>query len=347
MTSKAFANATDANRQQGGSRNKIINGSMTIDQRNGGAAVTVNTGGLFMAADRFRLSGVSSSGVFTGQQVTDAPNGFNNSLKVTVTTTDSSLGADDIYYCAQQIEGHNVSDLNFGGASAQKITLSFWVKSSLTGTFGGSFSNAAVNRSYPFNYTINAANTWEQKTVTVSGDTSGTWLKDNSIGLRVYWGLGIGSNFTGTANQWNDAFDISPSGVVNVMATNGATFYLTGVQLEVGDTATPFEHRSFGEELALCQRYYFEPVEAYIDWCGFKYGNTAYSNVPLPVTMRATPTVVDTTASVWYQGGTSYTYTPQSIFASASSVRMQGPTSGGLDGGAGSFYPNFTASAEL
>jgi hypothetical protein len=229
---------------------------MVIDQRNAGASVTVNTAAAFYATDRFRLSGVPSSGVFTGQQVTDAPTGFNNSLRVTVTTADASLAAGDFYYAVQPIEGFNIADLGFGSASAQAVTISFWAKSSLTGTFGGGLVNQAVNRSYPFSYTINAANTWEYKTVTIPGDTTGTWLTTNEIGMRVYFGLGVGSDFTGTANQWNAAFDASVSGAVNVMGTLSATWQVTGVQLEAGSTATPFERRPYGTELALCQRYF-------------------------------------------------------------------------------------------
>ncbi len=236
--------------------NRIINGDMRIDQRNVGASVTVNTGGAFYAVDRFRISAVASAGVFTGQRVTDAPAEFNSSMKVTVTTADASLAASDAYYCLQDIEGNNVTDFKLGTANAITFTLSFWVKSSLTGTFGASFSNNDVTRSYPFSYTVNAANTWEKKTVTVAGDTTGTWDTGTGRGLRVIFSLGVGSDFTGTADQWNGAFDIAPAGAVNVMATNAATWQITGVQLEAGSVATPFERRDYGRELMMCQRYY-------------------------------------------------------------------------------------------
>jgi hypothetical protein len=274
-----------------GFRNRIINGDMRIDQRNNGASVTVNTAGAFYATDRFRLSGVPSSGVFTGQQVTDAPTGFNNSLRVTVTTADASLAAGDFYYAVQPIEGFNVADLGFGSASAQVVTLSFWTKSSLTGTFGGGLVNEAVNRSYPFTYTINAANTWEYKTITIPGDATGTWQTTNGIGMRVYFGLGVGSDFTGTANQWNAAFDGSVSGAVNVMGTLNATWQITGVQLEAGSVATPFERRPYGTELALCQRYYeigtADSAGAFISGAGV----SIYGTIGFRVTKRATPTM--------------------------------------------------------
>jgi hypothetical protein len=275
---------------QTGFKNRIINGAMTIDQRNAGAAVTVNTSAAFYAADRFRFSGVASSGVFTGQQIADAPTGFTNSLRVTVTTADASLAADDIYYCVQPIEGFNTFDLGFGSAAAQTVTLSFWTKSSLTGTFGGGFVNEAVTRSYPFTYTINAANTWEYKTVTVAGDTTGTWVTNNGIGLRVYFGLGVGSNFTGTGNQWNGAFDMSVAGAVNVMATLSATWQISGVQLEKGSVATPFEFRSIGQELGLCQRYCVQWTGVVVPYVIGQVNSATFAYYPIPFVMRATPT---------------------------------------------------------
>jgi hypothetical protein len=255
----ASGNATFAGTAAMGSsflRNRIINGDMRIDQRNAGASVTVNTGNQNFSVDRWWGQGTASSGVFTIQRSSVAPAGFSNSLLVTVTTADSSLAANDLYDIAQFIEGFNVSDLGFGTASAQTITLSFWVRSSVTGTYGGALGNNAATRGYPFTYSISAANTWEYKTVTIAGDTSGTWTTDNTIGLRVYFGLGVGSTFSGTAGSWSSSFPLSATGATNLMATSGATFYLTGVQLEVGTVATPFERRQFGQELELCQRYY-------------------------------------------------------------------------------------------
>jgi hypothetical protein len=197
----------------------------------------------------------TTDGAATIQQVTDAPSGFNNSLKVTVTSTDTSLGATQFIDVQTRIEGFNIADLGWGTASAKPVTLSFWVRSSLTGTFGGSFTNDS-DRSYPFTYTISSADTWEQKSVTVVGDTTGTWATNNAKGILVTFGLGVGSTYSGTAGAWAGSFLLSATGAVNLMATNGATFYITGVQLEAGSVATPFERRDYGRELAMCQRYY-------------------------------------------------------------------------------------------
>jgi hypothetical protein len=271
-------------------RNRIINGDMRIDQRNAGASVTVNTGNQTFSVDRWWAQGTASSGVFTIQRSTVAPAGFSNSLLVTVTTADSSLAANDLYDIAQFIEGFNVSDLGFGTASAQTITLSFWVRSSVTGTYGGALGNNAGNRGYPFTYSISAANTWEYKTVTIAGDTSGTWTTDNTIGLRAYFGLGVGSTFSGTAGSWSSSFPLSATGATNLMATNGATFYLTGVQLEVGTVATPFERRQFGQELALCQRYYQVLLEQLVYEGTVNGGANPINNIAFPVPMRSSPT---------------------------------------------------------
>jgi hypothetical protein len=282
-------------------RNKIINGAMVIDQRNAGAAVTTDT----YCPDRWRVEEVTD-GAFSAQQVSDAPSGFTNSLKWTVTTADASLGATQYANVRQGIEGFNVADFGWGTASAATVTLSFWVKSSLTGTFGGVFSNADFNRSYPFTYVINSANTWEQKTITVAGDTSGTWNKTNGAGIQLNFGLGVGSTYSGTAGAWTGSGLISVTGAVNVMGTLDATWYITGVQLEAGDTATPFEHRSYGQELALCQRYYykiFPGATSAIFGPAYSFSTTeAQAAIPYPVTMRTAPTALE-------QSGTANHYT--------------------------------------
>jgi hypothetical protein len=257
MTSKAFGLAQLGNAYADGAlsnRNKIINGAMTIDQRNAGAAVTLGATASF-PVDRWK-SHEDTDGSATAQQVSDAPAGFSNSIKVTVTSTDASLTGLQYFDVRQQIEGYNIADLSFGTAAAKAVTISFWVKSSVTGTYGGGISNGAFNRSYPFTYSISAADTWEYKTITISGDTSGTWTTTNGTGMYLFFNLGSGPDYAGTAGQWNAAGDLAATGTTNLIATSGATFYLTGVQLEAGDTATPFEHRSFGAELALCQRYF-------------------------------------------------------------------------------------------
>jgi hypothetical protein len=232
-------------------RNRIINGAMMIDQRNDGAAVTVTTG--VYTLDRWRAyTNVASK--FSVQQSSTAPTGFKNSTLITSLSA-YSVAADDQMIFFQKIEGFNVSDLGFGTASASTVTLSFWVRSSLTGTFGGALRNSAANRSYPFSFTINSANTFEYKTVTVAGDTSGTWLTDSGVGLEVLFSLGTGSTASGTAGAWAASGAVSVTGAVSLVGTNGATFYITGVQLEKGSTATSFDYRPYGTELALCQRY--------------------------------------------------------------------------------------------
>lgn len=279
-------------------RNRIINGAMMIDQRNAGASVTVNASFYTYPIDRFAGFGEPTDGVFTLQQSSTAPAGFTNSLVATVTTADSSIGATQRYFIRQVIEGYNVADMGFGASGASTFTLSFWTRSSLTGTFGGSFMNENFDRAYPFTYTINAANTWEQKTITVTGDTSGTWLKTNGGGLYVFWSIGAGSSRTGTAGAWQTPASplFGATGQTNIISTNGATFYITGVQLEVGSAATEFEHRLYGQELALCQRYYqqrnlfnYNATTAF--WQGYFGGGTGVLHIDLPVTMRAAPTL--------------------------------------------------------
>jgi len=238
-----------------GFKNRIINGAMVIDQRNAGAAVTIDQTGGTYTLDRW-YGRDDSDGAYSIQQVSDAPTGFTNSLKITITTTDSSLSASQYGFIGQWIEGFNTADLNWGTANAKTVTLSFWVKGSVTGQFGGSITNSAQNRSYPFSYTISAANTWEQKTVTITGDTTGTWLTTNGAGIGVIFAVGIGSNFLDTANIWTGNFEMSATGQTNLYATSGGTLQFTGVQLEVGSTATSFDYRPYGTELALCQRYY-------------------------------------------------------------------------------------------
>jgi len=233
-------------------RNRIINGDMRIDQRNVGASVTANNGVYFV--DRY-ISLATQAAKATLQQVSVAPAGFTNSIVYTSSSAYSVLSS-DYFGFAQYVEGLNVSDLSWGTASAAPVTLSFWVRSSLTGTFGGSFRNNAGDRSYPFTYAINAANTWEQKTVTIAGDTSGTWLATNGIGIRLNFSTGAGTTWSGAAGAWVSANYLSVTGATSVVGTNGATFYITGVQLEAGSVATAFDVRDYGRELMMCQRYY-------------------------------------------------------------------------------------------
>lgn len=238
-----------------GFRNRIINGDMRIDQRNAGASVTPTADNTY-TVDRFqtRLTQASKYSVQQNAGAVTPPSGFKNYLGVTSLSA-YSVAAGDYFGIQQSIEGFNAADFGWGATGAQSVTLSFWVRSSLTGTFGGCVGNAGFNRSYPFTYTISVANTWEQKTVTIAGDTAGTWATGNTTGIALYFGIGAGSTYSGTAGAWAGAGYISATGATSVVGTNGATFYITGVQLEAGTVATPFERRPYGTELALCQRY--------------------------------------------------------------------------------------------
>jgi len=275
-------------------KNRIINGDMVIDQRNAGASVALGAGVTAYSADRFRIEN-NTTGTATAQQVSDAPTGFSNSLKYTVTATDASLASTENAFIQQNIEGFNTADLSFGTASAKTITISFWVKSSLTGTFGGSIINNSYSRLYPYSYTISAANTWEYKTVTISGDTTGTWIgATNSIGVRLMFCLAAASDRVATAGAWTTSLGFGPTGQTNLMATNGATFQITGVQLERNTTATPFEYIPYGMELMLCQRYYQTlPFDTgYISVAAtIGTGSARGPLFQLNVNMRAAPTV--------------------------------------------------------
>jgi hypothetical protein len=275
---------TPAGTNQLGNRNKIINGDMRIDQRNAGAGVTSSTA---YPVDRWINYG-ATDGTYTGQQSTDVPTGqgFSNSLKYTVTTADATIGATQYASIGQRIEGYNTADLMLGTANAKQFTVSFWVKSSVAGTYGFALQNTAGDRGYATTYSIASTDTWEYKTLVITGDTTGTWLSDNSIGLRATWGLGIGSTYTVSANNtWEAGIKFGAVGATNLMATLNATFYITGVQLEVGEVATPFEHRSYGDELARCERYY----QVIKGGAGAFTSNAAFIAMNFSP-MRATPT---------------------------------------------------------
>jgi hypothetical protein len=273
-----------------GFKNRLINSAMVIDQRNAGASVTPTNGQYTL--DRWGAN-LTQASKFTVQQNAGSvtpPVGFTNYLGITSSSAYSVLTG-DLFSIGQMIEGFNTADLAWGTASAATVTLSFWVRSSLTGTFGGAVYNNDFNRSYPFTYTISSANTWEKKSVTIAGDTSGTWQTGNIAGVIVRFGLGVGATYSGTAGAWAAAGYFSATGATSVVGTNGATFYITGVQLEKGSTATSFDYRPYGTELALCQRYY-EVVNATL---GAYVDNGAVDNVrfyiAFKVTKRANPTV--------------------------------------------------------
>ena len=272
-------------------RNRIINGDMRIDQRNAGAASANTINGYFL--DRWDVSQITTGKIIAQQNAGSVtpPVGFGNYLGITSQSAYSVISTDRTMI-TQWIEGFNCADLNWGTANAKTVTLSFWVRSSLTGTFGGAFINYDGNRSYAFSYTVSSANTWEQKSVTVAGDTTGTWNVTNGGGIGIRFGLGVGSNYLGTAGAWSASNFAGVTSQVNLVGTSGATFYITGVQLEEGSVATSFEHRQYGQELALCQRYYFKQV--YSQTQTWAYGHTQTTNLARvttqsPVPMRATP----------------------------------------------------------
>jgi hypothetical protein len=289
-----------------GFKNRIINGDMTISQRNGSSAVTINDTAVY-TVDRWFGEDVTD-GAFTVQQVADAPAGFSFSSRITITTADTSLAAGQYAVFVQRIEGFNTADLAFGTADASPITLSFRVKSSLTGTFGGVVSNGAENYSYPFTYTISSANTWETKSITITGATAGTWVgATNGRGLVLAFSLGSGSTYTGTAGAWVAADDRGGAiGQTNIISTNGATWQVTGVQLEKGSTATSFDYRPYGTELALCQRYFYSMGGTAYEIFGFgawRNSTTACIHIKHSVPMRVQPTLnVINLANMWFIG---------------------------------------------
>jgi hypothetical protein len=304
----------DTNTQQDlgiSGKNRIINGNMVIDQRNAGASVS-NDG---YAVDRFNSFRDGSTVAITSQQSTTAPAGFVNSMVVT-TATSGTAGSGEGVGFQQRIEGLNISDLGWGTANAKTVTLSFWVRSSLTGTFGGALSNSAFNRSYPYTFSISSANTFEYKTITIPGDTSGTWLTTNGIGIRVYWDMGSGTSLKGTAGAWAGSGYVGATGATNLVGTNGATFYITGVQLEVGTQATTFTLAggSYGAELLLCQRYYevAASTNVYTSVVASIFNTTdAYSRIDFKVPKRTTPSITVGTFSDWsfYSAGAGRTMT--------------------------------------
>jgi len=292
-------------------KNRIINGAMVIDQRNAGASISAADGAY--AVDRFIMyhnTGSGSKG--TIQQTPSATEtgyatrvsaGFTNYYAFT-TTSAYSVASTDAYAVQQRIEGFNIADLAWGTANAKTVTLSAWVYSSLTGTFGGSLRNSAATQSYPFSYSIPVANTWTQISITIVGPQSGTWLTTNGAGVYVSFSIGSGTSVSGTAGSWSANNYYSATGATSVVGTNGATFYITGVQLEAGTTASPFEYRQYGTEFSLCQRYFQRRSTEGVTYGQLATGgligsNTLYQTINLLQTMRVAPSMSSSAANTF------------------------------------------------
>jgi hypothetical protein len=320
-------------------KNRIINGDMGIDQR-GGTITATGTDNIY-GVDRWQMRTTSGSTVVSMQQSTTAPAGFTNSFLLTVTTADASLASGDIACLVQKIEGLNVADLGWGTANAKTVTLSFWVRSSVTGTYGAGVQNSAGNRSYPSSFVINSANTYEYKTITIPGDTTGTWLTTNGVGIYLWFSLSAGSNSLGTANSWAAADYRGTTGQVNWGATLSNTFYITGVQLEVGTTATSFDYLPYTTELQLCQRYYNKITcagEGVLGWCDSTTATICmYYH---PVDMRSSPTLQTSGTASDYQirkpgGSTVCNAVPSIISTSTEMTRLSATVGSGLTAGDG------------
>ena len=283
--------------QAQGNKNLIINGAMTVDQRHSGSSFTVVNGNSLtgVIADRFRVNEASGA-EFTAQRVADAPVGFEYSSKITVSTADSSLGSTEFHRIIQPIEGKNISNLNWGTSNAKTLTLTFYVKSSVTGQYYISVFNNAADRTLLKGYTIDSANTWEKKTITIIGDQTGTWLTTNAVGIHLMWSLGTGSTYqSSTLDAYQAGFYMAKSDQVNIAASVSSTWQLTGVQLEVGDVATAFEAEDIGTTLRKCKRY-FQKVPGRL-FGGYGAG-ADYLQWYFDGEMRAAPTVTGTTGTV-------------------------------------------------
>jgi hypothetical protein len=328
-----------------GFKNRLINSAMVIDQRNAGASVTISTAALNYTLDRWAAFGQATDGIYTVSRSTTVPSsaGFVNSLVATCTTADTSISATNRYFLNQNIEGNNSADLRFGTADAQAITLSFWVRSSLTGTYCAAVLNGGATRAYVAEYTISTADTWEYKTITVPGDTTGTWSTNETTGITLRFALAGGSTYQTTANAWAAGNFNTTTNQVNWMSSSSSrTFYITGVQLEKGSTATSFDYRPYGTELALCMRYAVQLADGSnqviaTGQCVSASGGGGV--VRFPVEMRAAPTITASSAAHFSLtnslGATAAMAGTNFVFASTKSFlcELTGRSGGGLTAG--------------
>ncbi len=283
--------ATDLSEKVGENKNRIINGNMTISQRVAATETTPGNGDYSL--DRWK-AGLAQSGKWKYQQVTESPDEFTKSIVLTSTSAYTPT-SNDHFFLEQLIEGYNVADLGYGTSSAKSITLSFWIKSSIgTGTYGGAISNSAGDRSYVWAVSVTGTG-WQRVNVVIPGDTSGTWVKDTGIGLKVRFNLGNAGTWSATAGSWGAGNKTGTTSNVHLVATSAATLHLTGIQVEVGSTATDFEHRSYADELARCQRYFYSLVNGSGQTVGMaQYKQDTEWRIPItfPTTMRANPSMV-------------------------------------------------------
>ena len=336
------------NNQIGGRRNLMINGGMQVAQRGTSFTSIGGTAGVY-SIDRFRYGFTMNSGRLTITQSTDSPNGFANSFKVDITTAESSLNAASGAAISQFFEGQDVQQFKKGTSDAEQYTLSFHVKSNVTGTYIVELFDQDNTRQVSKSYTIDSANTWEKKTLIFPADTTGAFDNDNALSFIAQWFLASGTNRTsGTLNtSWASSTDANRAvGQANLFSSTDNEWYITGVQLEVGSVATPFEHRSVGEELGLCQRYFYKWTNTGLDdqyYFITPYSpaqvsaglpnSSAYSPHTFPVTMRASPTMTTTMSSGTLNRQTS---TPFGFVAQMASTST------------GTFYPTqYLADAEL
>jgi hypothetical protein len=351
-----------------GYKNRVINGNMNVDQRNAGNSYTVPGGNstAYYTVDRFAIQSYGSN-VFTAQQNSGnapASQGFAQCLKIT-TASAQSIGSTDYYALFHNIEGYNISDLGWGTSGAKTITLSFWVNCSLTGTFSGALKNSDASRSYVFSYTVNSANTWEFKTIVVPGDTAGTWQSGASIGISICLDLGAGSGRKTTAGSWYGSNYYGATSSVTLASNASATYYITGVQLEVGSKATPFDMREYGRELIMCQRYFEKSYDQgtavgsvtdngqHLTRATAQAGGSFGNNIFFKVEKRTSPTVTFYRASDGYvsywsyntSGGSNST-TFSAVSVASSQCRLNGAATISAFQ-AVEFYGHYTISAEL
>ena len=332
-------------------KNRIINGDMRIDQRNAGGYSSITNSSLLYTLDMWAGLGQATDGIFRIQRLSASPpTGFTNYLNVSINTADASVGSGQAYTVEHRIEGYNIADFIFGSASAKTVTLSFWVRSSVTGTYGIGVLNGAFNRCYTPTYTINSANVWEYKTIVIPGDVTGTWATDNSLGMRLIFDIGSGSTYEGTLNTWAAQSYFRTSACTRLISTLNATLDITGVQLEIGVAATPFEFHSIQNELILCQRYYEKNYDqatvpgATSVISGIIYSRaiagTHIQTISFKVTKRAPPTVavyngVTGSSGSWrdYSASTNLTATANDISDSACWIGIASAVAGNGTGG--------------